>query len=66
MNYMFIPDGAVVINIRRNKKCGFVKNAIPGVTHSVMAHVIIAAFYNAVVVIAFATIHAVIIAKISA
>ena len=66
MNYMFIPDGAVVINIRRNKKCGFAKNAIPGATRSVTAHVTMTAFYDAAVVMVFAMIHAVIIAKINA
>ena len=42
------------------------KNAILHVTHSVTAHVTMTAFYDAVVVMLFATIHAVIIAKINA
>ena len=48
------------------KKCGFVKNVILCVTHSVTAHVTMTAFYDAVVVMVFAMIHAVIIAKINA
>ena len=42
------------------------KNVIPRATRSVTAHVTIAAFYNAVVVMVFAMIHVVIIAKITA
>ena len=42
------------------------KNVIPRATRSVTAHVTMTAFYDAVVVMLFATIHAVIIAKINA